>query len=149
MASGDEISPTLDEECQKAKDEGVTAPDGFKVNLVTDIGRIDDGTFNQYSYDAMVKASECFGFDTSYIETTSEADYATNIATSLSDKPNVLITNGFLIATDTLAAANANPDVEVHRYRPVPGERLPRRTTSACCSVRTRVATSPGSWPHR
>jgi basic membrane protein A len=110
--SGDEISPTLDEECQKAKDEGVTAPAGFKVNLVTDIGRIDDGTFNQYSYDAMVKASECFGFDTSYIETTSEADYATNIATSLSDKPNVLITNGFLIATDTLAAANANPDVK-------------------------------------
>ena len=96
--SGDEVKPTLDEECQKAKDEGVTAPDGFKVNLVTDIGRIDDGTFNQYSYDAMVKASECFGFDTSYIETTSEADYATNIATSLSDKPNVLITNGFLLS---------------------------------------------------
>jgi len=110
--SGGEVKPTLDEECQKAKDQGVTAPEGFKVNLVTDVGRIDDGTFNQYSYDAMVKASECFGFDTSYIETTSEADYATNIATSLSDKPNVLITNGFLIADATLAAANANPDVK-------------------------------------
>ena len=88
--SGGEVKPTLDEECQKAKDQGVTAPEGFKVNLVTDVGRIDDGTFNQYSYDAMVKASECFGFDTSYIETTSEADYATNIATSLSDKPRTV-----------------------------------------------------------
>jgi basic membrane lipoprotein Med (substrate-binding protein (PBP1-ABC) superfamily) len=103
---------TLDDECQKAQDEGVTAPDGFRVNLVTDIGRIDDGTFNQYSYDAMVAASECFGFETSYIETSSEADYATNIATSLSDNPDVLITNGFLIATDTLSAAQANPDVK-------------------------------------
>ena len=60
------------------------------MNLVTDIGRIDDGTFNQYSYDAMEAASECFGFETSYIETESEADYATNIATTLAANPNVM-----------------------------------------------------------
>jgi basic membrane lipoprotein Med (substrate-binding protein (PBP1-ABC) superfamily) len=42
----------------------------------------------------------------------SEADYSTNISTSLSENPNVLITNGFLLATDTLAAAEANPDVD-------------------------------------
>ena len=78
------MSPPSTRSARRRQDEGVTAPAGFKVNLVTDIGRVDDGTFNQYSYDAMVKASECFGFETSYIETTSEADYATNIATSLS-----------------------------------------------------------------
>jgi basic membrane lipoprotein Med (substrate-binding protein (PBP1-ABC) superfamily) len=99
---------TLDQECQKAKDKGVKAPAGFHVNLVTDVGRIDDGTFNQYSYDAMQAAAKCFGFKTSYIETASQADYGTNISTSLSSKPAVLITNGFLIGTDTLKAANAN-----------------------------------------
>ncbi len=41
----------------------------------------------------------------------SEADYETNIATSLEASPDVLITNGFLIADATLAAATANPDV--------------------------------------
>jgi basic membrane protein A and related proteins len=102
---------TLDEECEAAKADGVEAPEGFRVNLVTDIGRIDDGTFNQFSYEGMTAAAECFGFETSYIETVSEADYATNIATSLSDNPNVLITNGFLLATDTLGAAEANPEV--------------------------------------
>jgi basic membrane protein A len=102
---------TLDDECAAAQDDGVTAPEGFRVNLVTDIGRIDDGTFNQFAYEGMTAAEECFGFETSFIETVSEADYATNIATSLSDDPAVLITNGFLIATDTLAAAEANPDV--------------------------------------
>jgi basic membrane protein A and related proteins len=102
---------TLDEECEAAKADGVEAPDGFRVNLVTDIGRIDDGTFNQFSYEGMTAAAECFGFETSYIETVSEADYATNIATSLSDNPNVMITNGFLLATDTLAAAEANTEV--------------------------------------
>ena len=102
---------TLDDECTAAKADGVEAPEGFRVNLVTDIGRIDDGTFNQFAYEGMQAAADCFGFDTSYIETVSEADYATNISTSLSDSPDVLITNGFLIATDTLAAAEANPDV--------------------------------------
>ena len=115
-AGGDDTAGaavTLDEECEAAKAEGVEAPEGFRVNLVTDIGRIDDGTFNQFSYEGMTAAAECFGFETSYIETVSEADYATNISTSLSDNPNVLITNGFLIATDSLAAAEANPDVNI------------------------------------
>jgi basic membrane protein A and related proteins len=112
---------TLDEECAKAKADGITAPDGFKVNLVTDIGRIDDGTFNQQSYDAMVAASECFGFDTDYIETSSEADYARNIATTLSDNPDMVITSGSLLYTDTLAAAQANPNVKfigVDQFQP-------------------------------
>ena len=82
------------------------------MRLVTDVGRIDDGTFNQYSYDAMEAAKKCFGFETSYIETTSEADYAKNIATTLAANPNVIITNGFLLADDTLTAAKANPDVD-------------------------------------
>jgi len=103
---------TLDDECEAAKADGVEAPDGFRVNLVTDIGRVDDGTFNQFAFEAMEAAKDCFGFETSYIETVSEADYATNIATTLDASPNVVITNGFLIATDTLAAAEANPDVD-------------------------------------
>jgi basic membrane protein A and related proteins len=101
---------TLDDECEAAQADGVEAPEGFRVNLVTDIGRIDDGTFNQFAYEGMIAAQDCFGFETSYIETVSEADYATNIDTSLSDDPNVIITNGFLIATDTLAAAEANAE---------------------------------------
>jgi basic membrane protein A and related proteins len=105
-------SVTLDEECEAAQADGVTAPEGFRVNLVTDIGRVDDGTFNQFAFEAMEAAGECFGFETSYIETVSEADYATNIATSLEASPNVLVTTGFLLADATLAAAQANPDVD-------------------------------------
>jgi len=42
----------------------------------------------------------------------SEADYAANIATSLENDPNVVVTVGFLITTDTGEAALANPDVD-------------------------------------
>lgn len=107
-ASGGQV--TLEQRC--AENEGLTVPDGFKVSLVTDIGKIDDRTFNQFAYDGMKAAADCFGFETSYIETASEADYEKNIATALSGNPDVIITVGFLLATDTLAAAQANPEVK-------------------------------------
>ncbi len=101
---------SLDDLCQEAKDAGIEAPDGFTVRLVTDIGKVDDRTFNQYAYEGMIAAQECFGFETDYIETVSEADYAKNISTALEGGPDVVVTVGFLLATDTLAAADANPD---------------------------------------
>jgi basic membrane lipoprotein Med (substrate-binding protein (PBP1-ABC) superfamily) len=102
---------SLDDACTAAK-SGITVPADFKVALVTDLGKIDDGTFNQYAYEGMQGASKCFGFQTSYIETASQADYAKNIATALTSKPTVIVTVGFLLATDTLAAATANPNVK-------------------------------------
>jgi basic membrane protein A and related proteins len=89
----------------------VEVPEGFSVGLVTDIGSVDDGTFNQFAYEGMQEAADCFGFETDFIETTSEADYAANIDTILSSEPAVVVTVGFLIADATLAAAEANPDV--------------------------------------
>jgi basic membrane lipoprotein Med (substrate-binding protein (PBP1-ABC) superfamily) len=101
---------SLEEECEAWG--GLQAPDGFTVNLVTDIGKVDDGTFNQFAFEGMQGALDCFGIeDSSFIETVSEADYASNIATSLEADPDVVVTVGFLITTDTEAAATDNPDV--------------------------------------
>ena len=89
----------------------VEAPDDFSVGLVTDIGSVDDGTFNQFAYDGMQAAAECFGFETNFIETTSEADYANNMSTILGSDPSAVVTVGFLLADATMAAAQENPDV--------------------------------------
>jgi basic membrane protein A len=109
-AAAAEGQVSLEDRCEEVKEAGVEAPEGFTVRLVTDIGKIDDRTFNQYAYEGMEAAADCFGFETSYIETASQADYAQNIATSLEGTPEALITVGFLLRTDTLAAATANPD---------------------------------------
>ncbi len=102
---------SLEDECLAY--DGLQAPDGYRVNLVTDIGKIDDGTFNQFAYEGMVGALECFGIeDSSFIETVSEADYGANIATSLENDPSAVVTVGFLITTDTGDAATANADVD-------------------------------------
>jgi basic membrane lipoprotein Med (substrate-binding protein (PBP1-ABC) superfamily) len=79
--------------------------------LVTDIGKINDGTFNQFAYEGMVAAAEDFGLDTTFIETQAQTDYETNINTCINEGYDVIVTVGFLIGDATLAAAQANPDV--------------------------------------
>lgn len=100
---------TLDELC--AQYEGTEVPEDFNVGLVTDIGKIDDGTFNQFANDGMEAAADCLGFETNVIETASEADYETNITTILESDPEVVVTVGFLLADRTLEAAQNNPEV--------------------------------------
>lgn len=112
---------SLDDLCQEAKDAGIEAPADFTIRLVTDIGKVDDRTFNQYAYEGMEAAAECFGFETSFIETVSETDYATNIATALDGGPDGIVTVGFLLADATLAASTANPDtsfIGVDQFQP-------------------------------
>ena len=112
MEEGDEVSggATLEDVC--ADYEGTEVPEDFNVGLVTDIGRIDDGTFNQFANDGMEAAAECLGFETDVIETSSQADYTTNLETILEGEPEVVVTVGFLLAEATLATAEANPDVQ-------------------------------------
>ena len=110
----------LDQVCEE-KYADVQAPDGFKVGLVTDIGSVDDGTFNQYAFEGMKAAEACFGIETNFIETANQSDYAQNMGTILQDKPNVVVTVGFLLAEDTLAFANKNKDVNfvgVDQFQP-------------------------------
>ncbi len=81
------------------------------VCLVTDVGKINDGTFNQYAYQGMKKAADDFGLKNTYIETQAQTDYANNINTCVGEGYNAIVTVGFLIADATHAAAEANPNV--------------------------------------
>jgi basic membrane protein A and related proteins len=81
------------------------------VCLVTDTGKVNDGTFNQFAHDGAVRATDEFGLDYTYIETQSQADYDANIQTCIDNGYGAIITVGFLIAEATAKAAAANPDV--------------------------------------
>ncbi|MFQ3660645.1 MAG: BMP family ABC transporter substrate-binding protein, partial [Anaerolineae bacterium] len=87
------------------------AQDIDNVCLVTDIGRVNDGTFNQYAYEGMMMAVEEFDLDSSFIETTAETDYAANINTCIQSGAQIIVTVGFLIADATLTAALENPNI--------------------------------------
>jgi basic membrane protein A and related proteins len=81
------------------------------VCLVTDVGKVNDGTFNQYAYEGLKKAADDFGLKNKFIETQAQTDYANNIDTCVSEGFNAIVTVGFLIADATRAAAAANPNV--------------------------------------
>lgn len=92
------------------------------VGLVTDVGKIDDKSFNQSAWEG-VQASVADQSD--FIETQDSKDYATNIGTFLDQGYDVIVTVGFALGEATLIAAGENPDtlfigVDQFQGEPVP-----------------------------
>ncbi len=89
-----------------------SSQDPLKVGLVTDMGKIDDKTFNEYAYKGMAKAAVEFGFQTSFIETRQPTDYVKNIAQFIEEGYDVIITVGFMLGDATRAMAKKHPKIE-------------------------------------
>ncbi len=93
---------------------GITCDTAIKVGLVTDVGRVNDKGFNQSAFEGMeaaaAEAPTCF--ETEYIETTSQSDYAANIAQFTDSGYGVVIGVGFLLGDALGDAAKANPDIK-------------------------------------
>jgi basic membrane protein A len=79
------------------------------VGLVTDLGKVDDKSFNQSAHDGVIAAISALGGIQKYVETTDTKDYAANIGQFTAKKYDVVVTVGFLMADATAAAATANP----------------------------------------
>ena len=94
--------------------EGLTCDTPLSIGLVTDVGRVNDKGFNQSAYEGMLAAAEeapsCF--DTEYIETTSQSDYAANIAQFTDSGADVVIGVGFLLGDALGDAAKENSDIK-------------------------------------
>jgi basic membrane protein A len=84
----------------------------LKVGVVTDVGQLEDKSFNQSSNEGAIAAAEATGGSHDVIVTQNISDYAANIQTFVDQDFDVIVTVGFLIGTDTAAAAKANPDVK-------------------------------------
>ena len=82
----------------------------LKIGLVTDVGEIDDKSFNQSSWQGVLAAETC-GAQVNYIETKSAEDYAENIAEFAENDYNIIVTVGFALGTATTEAAAQYPDV--------------------------------------
>jgi len=89
-----------------------SSADVFCVGLVTDLGKIDDKSFNQSAWEGVQKAGSDLGAQTKYIETTATTDYANNIKQFLDAKYDVIVTVGFNMAQATVDAAKANPNTK-------------------------------------
>ena len=103
-----------------ATEEAIVAPDlidceavdlsGVKIGLVTDVGQINDKSFNQSSWEGVLAAESC-GADVDYIETQDSVDYANNIAEFAENGYNIIVTVGFALGEATQQAAATYPDI--------------------------------------
>lgn len=85
---------------------------GFCIGLVTDIGKVDDKSFNQSAWEGAKAAADSLSGFSKYIETQDPKDYASNIELFAAKKYNVIVTVGFLMADATAVAAAKYPNIK-------------------------------------
>jgi len=84
----------------------------IKVGEVTDMGGVDDKSFNASAWKGVTDAMAALPVDGKYLESTQQSDYAKNLQQFLTEKSDLIITVGFLLGVDTATAAKANPDMK-------------------------------------
>jgi basic membrane protein A len=86
----------------------------WKIGFVTDVGRIDDQSFNESGYNGVKLAASSLGLSEdcySFIETTDSADYIPNIEAFINEGFQIIVTSGFAMGTATREAGRAHPDI--------------------------------------
>ncbi len=84
----------------------------LKIGLVTDVGGVNDGSFNQTAWEGMERAAEELGVSVNYLESSTDADYAPNLETFADADYDLIISIGYMLADATRTAAEQNPDIK-------------------------------------
>lgn len=82
----------------------------LRVGLVTDVGGVNDGSFNQSAWEGLKRAEAEFGIEVKYLESKGDADYAPNIEAFIDEEYDLIISVGYMLASATMEAAQNNPD---------------------------------------
>jgi basic membrane protein A len=84
----------------------------LKIGVVTDIGTLNDKGYNEYSYKGAVDAATTLGAaNPPSIVPKDASEYKADIQQFVDQKFDVIVTVGFNLTGDTVAAAKANPNV--------------------------------------
>jgi basic membrane protein A len=84
----------------------------YKFCEVTDVGGIDDRSFNALGWAGMEAIKDKYGdgVEIKYLESQQQSDYEVNINAFIQEKCDLIVSVGFLLGDATIAAAKANPD---------------------------------------
>ena len=99
----------------------------LKVGLVTDVGKVDDKSFNESAWNGAKKGAADVKGESKYVETQNPNDYKKNIQQFVSEKYDIIVTVGFLLGEATIEAAKANPTIKfigVDQFQEKPVENL-------------------------
>ena len=83
----------------------------FCIGLVTDVGEVDDKSFNQSAWEGAQEAAKALGGQADYIESSDQKDYPNNIKQFVDQGYDAIVTVGFALGEETTKQAAANPDI--------------------------------------
>ena len=106
-AESEKVSSEEETEAETEEDIDGT---GFKIGMVTDVGGVNDGSFNQSAWEGLQRAAENFGCEVKYIESKGDADFVPNIESFLDEDYDLIICTGYVMADAVRDAAELNPD---------------------------------------
>lgn len=84
----------------------------LRVGLVTDVGKVDDKSFNQSAWEGVQCAQKNLGAEVKFVETTDPKDYGKNIDQFAQDNYDVIVTVGFALGDDTISEAKKYPNIK-------------------------------------
>ncbi len=111
-SKGSESEPAPKPEESEAGTEASEATDAadVKVGIVTDVGGVNDGSFNQSAWEGLQRAQTELGITAQYLESATDADYIPNIETFVDEEYDMIICIGYQLADALRQEAEANPD---------------------------------------
>ena len=96
----------------KAEKKDASSGKGLKVGIVTDVGGVNDGSFNQSAWEGLQRAQKELGIEAKYLESKTDADYKPNIETFVDEDYDLIICIGYALADALKAESASNPDVK-------------------------------------
>ena len=104
----------------------------LKMAMVTDVGGVNDQSFNQSAWEGLKRAEKDFGVKVAYKESKQDADYAPNMETLTDAGYDLIWGIGFLMGDAIKETAEINPD---QKYAIIDFSYGPETPKNVACAV--------------
>ncbi|MCC5910288.1 MAG: BMP family ABC transporter substrate-binding protein [Clostridiaceae bacterium] len=103
--------PAPDQELAETEDQAVEPQEEpVRMAMVTDVGGVNDESFNESAWEGHQAARDQLGFEVNYVESQQDADYESNLEILLDAGNDLIWGIGFMMGDAILDAADFNPD---------------------------------------
>lgn len=95
---------------EEAPAEEAPAKEALKVAMVTDVGGVNDESFNQSAWEGLQKAEQDLKIKATYVESKQDADYQTNLETMIDGDNDLIWGIGYKMGDALLETSKQYPD---------------------------------------